>query len=103
MTGQVLSTYDSGGKNVIDVDVNRLLNPPKRFKDEGDEVADQGALLIVDAKVKITKDGKRISLADIEADDNLRVMGKFLRPAKWLKDEDDEPTPTLRAKRIEVL
>jgi hypothetical protein len=103
MTGQVLSTYEVGGKKVIEVDVNKLLNPPKKFRDEGDDIADQGALLIVDSKVKITKGGKRISLGDIEADDNLKVSGKFVKPGKWLKDEDDEPTPTLRAKRIEVV
>lgn len=103
MTGKVLIKNDVGGKKILEIDVTKLLNPPKRFKDEGDEVADQGALLIVDPKVKITKGGKRISFDQIDEDDNLRVMGKFVKPGKWLKDEDDEPTPTLRAKRIEVL
>ena len=103
LTGTVLGTDTIDGKQVIEVDVSKLLNPPKRFKDEGEEVADQGALLIVTPKVKITKGDKRLTLGDLDADDKLKVSGKFVRGGSWLKDEDGQPVPTLRAKRIEVI
>lgn len=101
--GQVLITDTPGGKQVIDFNVDKLLNPPKLLRDEGTEVADQGALVIVGPKVAITENGKRITFAQLQADDHLNVTGKFLRTDKWLDDEDGDPAPTVRAKRIQVV
>jgi hypothetical protein len=100
--GEVLLTDTLQGKRVIDFNVTKLINPPKHLKDEGKEVADQGALVIVGPKVAITEDGDRITFADLDPDDKIVVTGKFLRNEKWLEDEDGDPVPTIRAKRIVV-
>jgi hypothetical protein len=31
------------------------------------------------------------------------VQGKMLAPSKWRKDEDGEPVPTIRAKKVFIL
>jgi len=100
--GEVLLTDTIQGKRVIDFNVSKLVNPPKHLKDEGAEIADQGALVIVSSKVTITEHGKKIAFADLDADDKIVVTGKFLRNDKWLEDEDGDPAPTIRAKRIVV-
>jgi hypothetical protein len=102
VSGEVVDIEDTDAGWVVDFDAKKLLNPPKHFRDEGDEIADQGALLKLSRSVKITEDGRRITPADLEADDVLVVKGKFLDEVQWLEDEDGTPTPTMRVKRIWV-
>jgi hypothetical protein len=102
VSGEVVDVENTDNGWVVDFDVKKLLNPPKDFLDEGDEVADQGAYLKLSKSVKITADGKRIAPSDLEADDVLVVKGKFLDDVQWLEDEDGTPTPTMRVKRIWV-
>lgn len=103
MTGDVLGTDTVDGKDVIDLDVQRLVGGPKRFRDEGREVAALDALVIVGPKVVITTtDGTRIGFGDVQVDDALQVVGRVLRPAAWLDDSSGQPTPTVFAKRIRV-
>lgn len=101
--GEVLGTEVVNGKNVLNVDVSRVLGGPKRFRDEGREVATMDAFVTVAPKVVITTlDGTKIPFAEVQVDDKVQVIGRFLRPEKWLPDEADEPTPTLYAKRIKI-
>jgi hypothetical protein len=101
--GEVLGTDTVDGKNVLNVDVSRVLGGPRRFRDEGREVATMDAFVTVGPRVVITTlNGTKIPFADVQVDDKVQVIGRFLRPEKWLADETGEPTPTLYAKRIKI-
>lgn len=101
--GQILSISRVDDRNILNLDVRQLENAPKRFRDEGSRLVHLDAYVIVPDTVVITNaDGRRITFADLTVDGRVQVVGKFLRPAKWMKDESGEPTPTLLAKRIQV-
>ena len=101
--GQILGMDRVEDRNVINLDVRQLEHAPKRFRDEGGRLAHLDAYVIVPDRVVITDvDGRRIAFADLNVDDRVKIVGKFLRPATWMKDESGEPTPTLLAKRIKV-
>ena len=103
MRGPILGLERIEGRNVMNLDVRRLENAPKRFRDEGSRLARLDAYVIVPDKVVITdEDGDRIAFADLSVDDRVKVVGKFLKPERWVIDESGEPTPTLIAKRIKV-
>lgn len=101
--GKVLGFSEWEGMNVLNLDVRRLDNTPKRFRDERVRLINMDAYVIVPPKVVITDDnGRRIAFSDLTVDSRIKVVGKFLRPVKWLNDETGEPTPTLLARRIKV-
>jgi hypothetical protein len=101
--GEVLGAETVEGKNILNIDVSRVVGGPKRFRDEGREVATMDAFVTVASKVVITtNDGTKIPFAEIQVDDKVQVVGRFLRPEKWLADEAGEPTPTMYAKRIKI-
>lgn len=101
--GEVLSAETVEGKNILNVDVSRVLGGPKKFRDEGREVATMDAFVTVASKVVITtQDGTKIPFGEVQVDDRVQVIGRFLRPEKWLADEAGEPTPTMYAKRIKI-
>lgn len=103
MRGPILGLERIEDRNVMNLDVRRLENAPKRFRDEGSRLARLDAYVIVPDKVVITdEDGDRITFAELSVDDRVKVVGKFLKPDKWVVDESGEPTPTLIAKRIKV-
>lgn len=101
----VLGVETFGGRRAVNIDVNAVLNLPKRLRDEGAEVADSDAYAIVNGSTRILRDGRRITLDQLDAMDDATVLitGKFLPQRAWVTAEDeDSPTPTLRAKRIVV-
>ena len=82
------------------VTVEKVLNLPKKLRDQDDELVDQDAIVLIALNVRISKNGKRAGTRDIEDSEGAVVHGKLLPPAKWQKDEDDEPVATIRAKKI---
>jgi len=100
--GPILGKDRVEGRNVLNLDVRRLENAPRRFRDEGVRLVSLDAYVIVPDRVVITDEhGMRIAFDDLEVDDRVKVVGKFLRPSMWMTDESG-PTPTLLAKRIKV-
>ena len=102
MTGEILGVDLLRGQQVLDLDVRRILTPPRVLRDDAAEVQQQGATLLVAKNVKITRNGVRIRFADLDPDDIVRVSGRFLRERAWLADDDGEKVPTFRVKRIIV-
>lgn len=101
--GAILGLDRVEGRNVMNLDVRRLEHAPRRFRDEGVRLTRLDAYVIVPDRVVITDvDGRRIGFTDLSVDDRVKVVGKFLRPSKWMRDEIGEPTPTLLARRIKV-
>ena len=101
--GKVLGFTTWEGMNVINLDVRRLENTPRRFRDERVRLINMDAYVIVPENVVITDvAGHRIPFAQLTVDSRIKVVGKYLRPDRWLKDETGEPTPTLLARRIKV-
>jgi hypothetical protein len=103
MRGPILGLDRVEGRNVMNLDVRRLENAPRRFRDEGVRLVSLDAYVIVPERVVITdENGRRIGFRDLQVDDRVKVVGKFLRPERWMTDESGDPTPTLLAKRIKV-
>jgi len=87
----------------LSLTVAKILNLPKRMRDQDDELVDESAYVLVGDAVRIVKDGKRVAASALAGAENVVVHGKLLRPSKWQKDEDGEPTATIRAKKIVIL
>lgn len=94
---------DSLDGDELDVTLNKVLNLPKRFADQDDDLVDQAAIVLIGKKTKIVSDGKRVSRTVLDNSELVRVQGKLLPPKKWRKDEDDQETPTIRAKKIIIV
>lgn len=84
------------------VTIEKVLNLPKKFNAQDDELVDQDAIVLIAMNVRIYKDGKRAGTADLEDSESAVIHGKLLPPAKWQKDEDDETVATIRAKKIYI-
>jgi hypothetical protein len=94
------SSYETG---VLNITVEKILNLPRKFRDQDDEVLDQDAFVLVGAKTKIfDAEGHRVAQSALADADAVVVEGKLLRPAKWREDEDATPVVTIRAKRIHI-
>lgn len=83
--------------------IAKVLNLPKRMREQDDELVDQNAIVLVAKTVRIVKGGKRVAASALDDAENVVVHGKLLRTAKWHKDEDGESTPTIRAKKIVIV
>lgn len=94
---------DSLDADELDVTLNKVLNLTKRFADQDDDLVDQAAIVLIGKKTKIIEDGKRATRAELDNADLARVQGKLLPPKKWRKDEDDQETPTIRAKKVIIV
>jgi hypothetical protein len=94
------SSFDAG---VLNITVEKILNLPRKFRDQDDDVLDQDAYVLVGPKTKVfDADGHRVGQSALDDADTVVVEGKLLRPAKWKQDEDDTPVVTIRAKRIHI-
>ena len=101
--GPILGLDRVEGRNIMNLDVRRLVNAPHRFRDEGMRLVSLDAYVIVPDRVVITdENGMRIEFGDLRVDSRVKVVGKFLRPSKWMTDRSGRPTPTLLARRIVV-
>jgi len=95
--------YDAGA-HVLSATVDRVLGGPKRARRALADV--DVAVLVTPATRVLDADGNRVAadgLATALDDANDAVVtGKPLAKAKWQQDEDGDPVPTLRAKRIAI-
>lgn len=93
--------------DVLDVTITRIAGLPKRFRDQDDELIDEFAFVLVGARTRvIDADGDRVRgdarAAALDDANEVKAVGKLLAPDRWRDDEDDEPVPTIRAKRIVI-
>jgi hypothetical protein len=102
-----VDAYD-GDERVLSVTVTRLVNLPKRFRDDDDEIIDADTAVLLSRTTRVyDADGHRVRTAEDQAEalngaETVRVHGKVVPPQKWRTDEDDQPVPTIRAKRVYV-
>lgn len=91
--------YEEG---MLSMTLHRILNLPRKWRTEDDELLDQDATVLVSERVRVFKDGERVGRDAVEAANDVRVHGKLMRPWNWLEDEDGETVPTIRAKKVYV-
>lgn len=104
LRGDLLGLERDGEKTIVNLDVRKLDNQAKRFNDEGRRLTRLDSYVVIGPKTVVTdENGERISAKELRIDDNIRVIGKFLKPEKWIVDETDEKVPTMVAKRVRVL
>jgi hypothetical protein len=100
-------SYDASS-NTLNVTVNKILNVPKRFNTQDDEIVDKDADVVFTKNTKVfDADGKRLrgeSDYDVALDaaNSVAVTGKIIPQAKWNKDQDGSPVTTVRAKRVKI-
>jgi hypothetical protein len=95
------SGFEAG---VLNITVEKVVNLPKKFRDQDDELIDQDAYVLIGAKVKVVDaEGKRVPQSALEDADQVQVEGKLLPTAKWRDDEDGTSVTTIRAKRLRIV
>jgi hypothetical protein len=72
-------------------------------KNFGGALEDADGLVLVGKFVKVFRNGDRVKRGRLDAADEVAVKGKLLPPGHWHEDEDGNPVPTVRAKRITIL
>jgi len=88
----------------LSITLGQILNLPKRFASQDDSLVDQDATVLVGDRTRIRdKDGTPAPTSDLDSANDVRVEGKLLPPRKWVTDQDGQPVPTIRAKRIVIL
>ena len=92
--------YD-GGK--LSMTLDKILNLPRRFANQDDELVDQDMLVLVGDATRVYDTDGRARAGDLDNAEHVRVAGKILRPSKWQDDEDGDPVPTIRAKKVYIL
>ena len=93
--------FDNGQ---LSMTLEKILNLPKRFRSQDDDLIDQDAIVLVGPKTRIrTKDGDKATTADPDGADYVRVEGKLVPPKKWVTDEDGTPVTTIRARRVIIV
>ncbi len=96
--------YEDG---VLNITLEKILNLPKKMADQDDALVDQDAYVVIAKTTKVYgKSGEEIekgALAKaLDTAKGVRVRGKLMPKAKWRNDEDDQPVPTIRAKKIYI-
>ena len=91
--------YEDG---VLSMTLGKILNLPRKWRTQDDELLDQDTMVLVSERVRVFKDGERVGRDALDEANDARVHGKLLRPFKWLEDEDGETVPTIRAKKIYI-
>jgi hypothetical protein len=100
-------SYDAS-TNTLNVTMSKILNLPKRFHAQDDDIVDQDADIVFTKKTKVYDDeGKRLRTESsynvaLDAARSVSVTGKITPQAKWNKDEDGSPVTTVRAKRVTI-
>lgn len=95
-------------EHVLNVTITRILNLPGRFADQDDHVVDADAYVLFSDTTRVYgTDGGRLARetsydALLDGAETVRIVGKVVPPRKWELDEDDFPTPSVRAKRVYV-
>ena len=91
--------YESGE---LSMTLGRILNLPRKFRSQDDELLDQDTTVLVSERVRVFRDGERVGRDALDTANDVRVHGKLLRPRLWRTDEDDTPVPTIRAKKVYI-
>ena len=91
--------YESGE---LSMTLGRILNLPRKFRSQDDELLDQDTTVLVGERVRVFRDGERVGRDALDTANDVRVHGKLLRPRLWRTDEDDTPVPTIRAKKVYI-
>ncbi len=87
--------------HVLSVSLDRIGRLPARFRKQDDELLDQDAIVLA-GSARVYENGKRVKGKDLGDAESALINGKLLAAAKWQKDEDGEPVPTIRAKRVQI-
>ena len=82
--------YEEG---VLSMTMHKILNLPRKWRTQDDDLIDQDTTVLV---------GERVERGALDAANDVRVHGKLLRPFRWHEDEDGEPVPTIRAKKVYI-
>jgi hypothetical protein len=92
---------------VLSMTLSKILNLPKRMAEQDDDLVDQDTVVLVGSSTRVYDGTKlvreRREASELASAENVRVQGKMLPPSKWRKDEDDQPVPTIRAKKVFIL
>ena len=93
--------YEAG---VLSMTIGKVFSLPRRWRKFGRGLVDSDARVLVAPSVKVFDGRKAVPErreAEILADaDRVRVQGKLLPAAKWLEDEDGEPSDHPRQARL---
>jgi hypothetical protein len=101
-------SYD-GANNVLNCTVTKFLNLPKRFSKMDDDLIDTDAYVLFGPTTRVYgTDGKRIPKETrydtlLDNAETVKIEAKVVPPKSWQKDEDGNPTPTFRAKKVYIL
>lgn len=91
--------YESGE---LSMTLGKILNLPRKFRAQDDELLDQDTTVLVSERVRVFRDGERVGRDALDTANDVRVHGKLLRPRLWRTDEDGSPVPTIRAKKVYI-
>lgn len=91
--------YETGEMGMT---LGRILNLPRKFRSQDDELLDQDTTVLVSNRARVFENGERVSRDRLAAANGVRVHGKLLRPGQWREDEDGSPVPTIRAKKVYI-
>ena len=99
--------YDAA-KNVLNMTITKVLNLPKRFGSQDDDIVDQDAYVVFGEHTKVfDKHGDQLPRESqynhaLDVARTVKVSGKIMPTKKWQKDEDDQPVTTIRAKQVTI-
>jgi hypothetical protein len=90
---------------VLDFTANRFFKLPRKFASQDDAIVGEDSRVLVPDHTRVwDADHNRLTVdaeaSALDAADNVVVVGKLLPRAKWQHDEDGNPVPTLRAKKV---
>jgi hypothetical protein len=102
---RIAGSADGFQDGVLDFTAARFIKLPRRFADQDDDIVGEDSRVLVAPRTRVLDaDHHRLSGDDaasaLDDADRVVVVAKLLPQAKWLEDEDGEPVPTLRAKRV---
>ena len=86
----------------LSVTIGKVLNLPKRYRDQDDDLIDEDATVLVSKARVYDRDGERTSRSALDDAEDVKIHGKLLPEEKWEEDEDGEPVPTIRAKKVYI-
>lgn len=86
----------------LSMTLGKVLNLPRKFRRQDDELLDQDTTVLVSNRVRVFEGGERVSRDELEDANDVRVHGKLLRPRQWSVDEDGTPVATIRAKKVYI-
>jgi hypothetical protein len=91
--------YENGEMGMT---LGKILNLPRKFRRQDDELLDQDTTVLVSGRARIFENGERVARERLDAANDVRVHGKLLRPGQWREDEDGSSVPTIRAKKVYI-